>query len=298
MAVQIVWFWSVTPVVAGLEDLLSTTRQRLSTVPKTGGRRATGEAGTGMSAARSVRSTIGMTAFALVTVAILAGLGFWQLERRDQKHALIAALNARLTAEPIPLPPSAEWPNLTAADDEFRRVHFVATFENKPDAMIYTSSSAVRTDIKAPGAWAFLPAQLKSGEQVVVNAGYVPNEMQGRAEEDRAVAPLLTGKPELMTGYLRFPERSGVLTAHEDVRKRLWFTRDIPGIAASLDWGKVAPFYIDLETPVPADAVPKPGALMPKLRDNHLQYAITWFGLALAVLTTFGFWLFGGWRRA
>lgn len=246
-----------------------------------------------MSQARSVRSTIGMTVFALVMTAILTGLGFWQLERRDEKHALIAALNARLAAEPVPLPPSGEWTQLNAAHDEFRRVRFTATFENKPDAMIYTSSSAVRSDIKGPGAWAFLPARLESGEQVVVNAGYVPNEMQRRADEDRAVAPLLTGKPETLTGYLRFPEHPGLLTAHENEPKRLWFIRDVPGIAASLNWGKVAPFYIDLESPVPAGAVPKPGALVPKLRDNHLQYAITWFGLALAVFGTFGFWLFG-----
>jgi cytochrome oxidase assembly protein ShyY1 len=250
-----------------------------------------------MSQARSVRSTIGMTVFALTITAILSGLGFWQLERRDEKHALIAALNARLAAEPVALPPSSDWARLTQSDDEFRRVRFTATFENKPDAMIYTSSSAVRSDVKSPGAWAFLPARLESGEQVVINAGFVPNEMQGRAEEDRAVAPLLTGRPETLTGYLRFPEHPGLLTARENGPKRLWFIRDVPGIAASLNWGTVAPFYIDLETPMPAGAGPKPGALVPKLRDNHLQYAITWFGLALAVFGTFGFWLFGR-RRA
>jgi len=239
------------------------------------------------------RGVIGMTVFALVMTAILTGLGFWQIERGNEKHALIAALNARLSAEPVPLPPPAEWPQLNAANDEFRRVRFTATFENKPDAMIYTSSSAVRSDVKSPGAWAFLPVRLETGEQVVVNAGYVPNEMQRRAEEDRAVAPLLTGKPETLTGYLRFPEHPGLLTAHQNEPKRLWFIRDVIGIAASLNWGQVAPFYIDLEAPVPAGDVPKPGALVPKLRDNHLQYAITWFGLALAVFGTYGFWLFG-----
>lgn len=238
-----------------------------------------------------------MTVFALVMTALLTGLGFWQIERGNEKHALIAALNQRLSAEPVALPPPAEWPQLNAANDEFRRVRFTATFENKPDAMIYTSSSAVRSDVKSPGAWAFLPVRLETGEQVVVNAGYVPNEMQRRAEEDRAVAPLLTGKPETLTGYLRFPEHPGLLTAHQNEPKRLWFIRDVIGIAASLNWGQVAPFYIDLEAPVPVGDVPKPGALVPKLRDNHLQYAITWFGLALAVFGTYGFWLFGR-RRA
>jgi len=250
-----------------------------------------------MSTADRGRGVLGMTVFALAMTALLTGLGFWQLERRDEKHALVAALNARLAAEPVVLPPASEWPKLNAATDEFRRVRFTATFENKPDAMIYTSSSAVRSDIKSPGAWAFLPVRLATGEQIVVNAGFVPNEMQGRAEEDRAVAPLLTGRPEVLTGYLRFPEHPGLLTAHQNEARRLWFIRDIVGIAASLQWGSVAPFYIDLETPVPAGAGPKPGPLVPKLRDNHLQYAITWFGLALAVFGTFGFWLLGR-RRA
>ena len=178
-----------------------------------------------MSGARSLASTISMTVFALVITAILTGLGFWQLERRDEKHVLIAALNERLAAEPVALPPPGDWARLNQTDDEFRRVRFTATFENKPDAMIYTSSSAVRSDVKTPGAWAFLPARLASGEQVVVNAGFVPNEMQGRSEEDRAVAPLLTGKPETLTGYLRFPEHPGLLTAHENQPKRLWFRK-------------------------------------------------------------------------
>lgn len=246
-----------------------------------------------MSHGQSVRGTIGMTVFALTMTALLTGLGFWQLERRDEKHALIAALNARLAAEPAPLPPQAEWSHLNQADDEFRRVRFTATFERKPDAMVYTSGSAVRSDVTTPGVWAFLPARLESDEQVVVNAGFVPNELQHRTEEDRAVAPLLTDRPETLTGYLRFPEHPGFLTAHENGTKRLWFVRDIAGIAAALGWGRVAPFYIDLETPMPAAGFPKPGALVPKLRDNHLQYAITWFGLALAVIGTFGFWLFG-----
>jgi cytochrome oxidase assembly protein ShyY1 len=97
----------------------------------------------------------------------------------------------------------------------------------------------------------------------------------------------------VLTGYLRFPETPGLLTTHEDAGKHLWFARDIPGMAQTLEWGTVAPFYVDLEAPVPPSGVPKPGPLDVHLKDDHLQYSITWFGLALAVLGTFGFWLFG-----
>jgi cytochrome oxidase assembly protein ShyY1 len=62
-------------------------------------------------------------------------------------------------------------------------------------------------------------------------------------------------------------------------------------MARVLNWGSVAPFYIDLEAPVPASGIPKPGPLHVHLKDDHLQYAITWFGLAAVVVIAFGFWL-------
>ncbi|WP_458758259.1 SURF1 family protein [Afipia sp. TerB] len=238
---------------------------------------------------KRTRGAFGMTIIALVMVGVLAGLGVWQLQRRDQKHALIAALTERLAAAPVSLP--SDWKDLTAARDEFRRVTFTATFENKPDVMVYSSGSAVRADISGPGTWAFLPARLPDGRTVVINAGFVQNTMQDRAQQDRAVARLITGTPVAMTGYLRFSESAGLFTGHEDRAKRLWFVRDHHAMAEAMAWGDVAPFYIDLESPVPPSGVPKPGPLQVHLRDNHLQYAITWFGLALVVLIAFGFWL-------
>jgi cytochrome oxidase assembly protein ShyY1 len=64
-------------------------------------------------------------------------------------------------------------------------------------------------------------------------------------------------------------------------------------MASQLGWGNVASFYIDLETPVPANGVPKPGPLTVHLRDEHMQYAITWFSLAVVVMIAFGVWLRG-----
>ena len=234
---------------------------------------------------------LGFGIFTLVMVAIFAGLGFWQLQRRVEKHVLIAALTERLAAQPVPLPPASQWRVLKAANDEFRRVTFAATYARLPDAMVYSSGSAVRGDISGPGTWAFLPARLASGETVVVDAGFVENTMQERGVEDRAVARLAADQPVTLTGYLRFPESAGLLTPAADPAKRLWFARDVPAMARALSWGKVAPFYIDLETPVPPGGIPKPGPLQVHLRDEHMQYAITWFALALAVVISFGVWL-------
>jgi surfeit locus 1 family protein len=237
------------------------------------------------------RGLIGLSLFTLVIVGFLIGLGVWQLQRRTAKHALLAALSERLSATPNVLPAAATWPSLNPERDEFRRVSFTATLKPLPDAMVYASGSAVRPDAVGPVTWAFLPAQLSSGETIVINAGFVQNTMQDRAQQDRAVQRLITGAPVAMTGYLRFPEAAGTLTATTDAAKRLWFTRDQRAMAQALGWGDVAPFYVDLQSPVPDSGIPKPGPLDVRLKDDHLQYAITWFGLAAVVLGAFGVWV-------
>jgi cytochrome oxidase assembly protein ShyY1 len=241
------------------------------------------------------RGVAGFGLFTLAMVALFIGLGVWQLQRRTEKHALIAALSERLAAAPGPLPSPSQWSALTPASDEFRRVSFAATYESRPDAMVYSSGSGIREDISGPGTWAFMPARRPGGETVVVNAGFVQNTMQDREQQDRAVARLVTNKPVTLTGYIRFPEAPGLLTPSENSAKRLWFTRDHLAMARALGWGQggrpIAPFYVDLEQPVPASGIPKPGPLEVHLKDDHLQYAITWFGLAGAVMIAFGVWL-------
>jgi surfeit locus 1 family protein len=246
---------------------------------------------TALSARR--RGIAGLGIFTALTLTLLIGLGAWQLQRRVEKHALIAQLTERLAAAPGALPSSAQWSALTPARDEFRRVRFSATYEPRPDAMVYSSGSAIRDDVSGPGTWAFLPARLPTGETVAINAGFVQNTMQDRAQEDRAVAQFVTGAPVLLTGYIRFPESAGALTPPENIARRLWFTRNHLVMARALGWGEVAPFYIDLESPAPESGIPKPGPLEVHLKDDHLQYAITWFGLAGAVVIAFGVWLKG-----
>jgi cytochrome oxidase assembly protein ShyY1 len=248
-----------------------------------------------IAAAGRRRNRAGFGIFTLSMVAVFIGLGVWQLQRRAEKHALIAALTERLASAPGALPQPAQWSALSPSRDEFRRVRFAATYASGPDTMVYSSGSAVRDDISGPGTWAFLPARLASGETIVINAGFVQNTMQDRDQEDRAVKPLLTGEPVTLTGYIRFPEAAGVLTPAENVTRRLWFTRDHLAMAHALGWGQegsqVAPFYVDLEQPLPANGIPKPGPLDVHLKDDHLQYAVTWFALAGAVVIAFAVWL-------
>jgi cytochrome oxidase assembly protein ShyY1 len=240
------------------------------------------------------RSTGGFAVFTLVMVALFVSVGVWQLQRRVEKHALIAALDERLAAAPVSLPDPSQWPALTSEEDEFRRVSFTATYESRLDAMVYSSGTSMRNDISGPGNWAFIPARLPNGEIVAVNAGFVPNMVQDRNLQDRVVAQLITNKPVTLTGYLRFPVVAGLFTPNVERDKRLWFTRDHLAMAQALGWDRVAPFYIDLEAPVPPSGIPKPGPLQVHLPDDHMRYAITWFSLAGLLLIAFAVWLRGG----
>ena len=105
---------------------------------------------------------------------------------------------------------------------------------------------------------------------------------------------LVTDAPVTLTGYIRFPEKAGMLTPPENLDEAAVVHAGSSGDGARARLGPgremVAPFYIDLETPVPASGIPKPGPLEVHLKDDHMQYAITWFGLAGAVVIAFGVW--------
>ena len=64
------------------------------------------------------------------------------------------------------------------------------------EALVYTSGSALRDDVKSPGYFVFAPARLADGGTVVVNRGYAPDKSAARARRragDRRRAALARG---------------------------------------------------------------------------------------------------------
>lgn len=232
--------------------------------------------------------------FALLAVAIFIGLGSWQLQRKAWKEALIESLEQHLSAPPVDLPPRERWAALDPGHDEFQRVKFSAALLPGAEALVYTSGSALRSDVSGAGYWVFAPARLPAGGLVVVNRGFVPQGWEGPATGDAASTPANAD----LVGVMRWPESRGVFSPKDDPGRNLWFVRDPVAIAAAKGWGDVAPFYIELESPQPASGLPRAGRLRANLRNEHLQYAITWYGLALVVVTMFVFWVSGRAGRA
>jgi len=232
------------------------------------------------------------TLVVLICVGILSSLGVWQLHRKVWKENLIAAMTTRLDAPPEPLPPPVQWEKLAQTDDEFRRVTFAARFVSGQQVFVYTPGSALRTDIKGPGYFVFAPARLSDGSVIVVDRGFVPAERK----DALASTGSTVNEPIQVVGVLRWPEERSVFTPASDSKSNIWFLRDPNGMSEQNRWGATAPFYVDQEAPVPPGGLPKPGKLEVRLRDDHLQYAITWFGLAAGLLGVYGWWLFGRMR--
>jgi cytochrome oxidase assembly protein ShyY1 len=220
----------------------------------------------------------------LVTLAallVLVGLGTWQLQRKAWKEGLIAAMHTRLAAAPVELPPALQWSSLNVDNAEFRRVKFHAHFAEGRGVYVYVAGSALRDDIKEPGYFAFAPAHLDDGTTVVVNRGYMPMDQQ---------IGWPAGTMDIV-GYVRWPESRPWFLSETNSASDTWFVRDQRAMASAKGWGEVAPFYIDQESPVPAAGLPRPTALKVNLRNDHLQYAVTWFGLAAVLVGCFVAWL-------
>jgi surfeit locus 1 family protein len=227
------------------------------------------------------------TLLAFAGIAILIGLGVWQLDRKVWKQNLITSINARLSRAPEDLPPRAGWSRLREDGEEFRRVAFPAEFLDGEEALVYTTGSPLRPDVKGPGYWVFSPARLAGGSIILVNRGFVPADHKDPATR-------VEGTPRGIidvVGVMRWPEARGSFTPADDPKNNVWFLRDSNSIATFKKWATVAPFYIDQEEPAPTGGWPKPGKLEAHLTDNHLQYAITWFGLAFSLGGVYVVWL-------
>jgi surfeit locus 1 family protein len=216
---------------------------------------------------------------ALAGCALLIALGTWQMERKAWKEALIDAMSQRLAADSGELPSRESWSRLDPADAEFRRVRFAGEFVHGQEALVYTGGSAMRSDASGPGYWVFTPARLVDGGLVVVNRGFVP---EGRQPPTSRSAGQVVGTISIV-GVMRWPESPGLFAPNPDPARNLWFRRDHRAIASAKGWGAVPPFYIEAEAPIPPGGFPRSGKLRVNLPNNHLQYALTWYGLAIVL---------------
>jgi surfeit locus 1 family protein len=223
---------------------------------------------------------------AALAFAVLVSLGFWQLQRLAWKEDLIARVSARVNAEPIPAPGPKEWPDLELADLEYQPVTVTGRFLHQYEVHVFTTLNAPRGHFGGLGYFVMTPLETNDGWFVYVNRGFVP--------EDRkfgATRPLGQIDAEIaLTGLYRAPRPGSWLSPADDTTKNVWFSRD-PGLFA--EWygppaAWVAPYTIDANfNPDLAGGLPQGGETLIDFPNNHLGYALTWFGLAAALVGVF-----------
>lgn len=212
-----------------------------------------------------------LTGFLLLLVAAFLALGAWQVQRLFWKLDLIARVESRVTADPMPAPARAEWPGITPEKDEYRRVTATGLFQHESTVLVQAVTE------RGAGFWVLTPLRLPDETTVIINRGFVPADRRDRA--DRLGSELAAG-PVAVTGLLRLSEPGGGFLRANDPANDRWFSRDVAAIAAAKGLADVAPYFID------ADATPNPGGLpvggmtVIAFRNSHLVYALTWFALA------------------
>ena len=216
----------------------------------------------------------------LVGIALLIGLGVWQLKRLAWKEGLIAAVEERVLAPAVDIPSPGDWPKLNPRDYEYRHVRVFGVYDLAHQALVFRALSSPRGRYGGPGYLVMTPLRLADGETVLVNRGFVPEERKEAANDGPA-------GPTEITGLMRASEDRTWFTPADDPARGQWFTRDVEPIAQALNVGPHAPFSIDADANADPAALPEGGETILEFPNNHLSYAMTWFGMALALAGVF-----------
>jgi len=245
-----------------------------------------------MNEAKASRARIwSFTVVMLLLAVVCAVLGAWQMQRLAEKEALIAAVDSRLGAEPVPVPPASQWSDLDLEPLNYQPVSLTGAFLYNQTVTVFTSLSEARGPASGPGYWVVTPFVLAEGGTVFVNRGFVPQDFQEAAVTDSEG----DDRQVTINGLLRPAEKAGAMTPGPDMSNRVEWVRDPQRLAAMVDpaLAPFAPFYIDLPAGAPGE-LPQGGETVVEFPNNHLGYALTWYGFAIVAVVMLGFWL---WRQ-
>jgi len=229
---------------------------------------------------------------ALLGIAVLCGLGVWQLQRLAWKEALIARVTARLGAPAVAAPGPSEWPQLDVNEREYQPVTVTGRFAHDREIHVVQPLTEPRGRYGGYGYLVMTPLTTADGWTVYVNRGFVPQDKADPAtRKEGQVEGDLTA-----TGLLRAPHDRSWFMPGDNVAKNEWFSRD-PALYASvarLPSGKVAPYIIDafVNASLPG-GLPQGGETIVDFPNSHLQYAITWFALAAGLAGVFAVFAWG-----
>ncbi len=239
------------------------------------------------SAARGPRKGLALACGA-VAFLILIGLGTWQVQRLHWKEGLLHTIDTRMHSAPLPLD-AVERKFAETGDVDYVPVTVTGTFLHGGERDFFATWEG------ALGFNVYTPLKLDDGRFVLVNRGFVPYDMKDPSTRRQGEVPGTV----TVTGLARnpLPAKPSMMLPDNEPAKNIffWKDRDVMAATAGLPAGaRIVPFFID------ADKTPNPGGLpiggvtIVDLPNNHLQYAVTWYGLAAALAGVLFSWL---WRQ-
>lgn len=211
----------------------------------------------------------------LLLFAGCVALGVWQLERLQWKLALISEVNGNMQLPAVPVDRALAQ---GVRNYQYRHVSLQGRFDNAREAYVFAGgeNGIILYHVVTPFA-------LDDGRVLLVDRGAVPESLR---DPHKRAAGELQGEQRIV-GVLRVPDSAGLFTPSPNRKDRIWYARDVKAIAQADGVKLAAPVIIE------ADAAPNPGGwpeggqTVVAFRNEHLQYALTWFALAAVTL--------GGW---
>lgn len=209
------------------------------------------------------------TLLTLAAMALLCGLGFWQLQRLEWKQNLMAQLDAEYEKDAAQV---TLRPEDIEGDFDYRRGTLYGSYDFDKQILI-----GPRVYKNIPGRHVYTPLRLQDGSHILVNRGWVPNDW--RFENETAAARALASEGKV-TGLLRKDSERNPFTPPNDPLKNAWYFPDVAEIARVKSIDNLRPGIFSLERQETEGDYPIPMTQRPDIPNNHLQYAIFWFAMA------------------
>ena len=223
------------------------------------------------------------SALAVAGLAVLIGLGNWQMSRKAWKEGLIAQIEARVHAPPITLSEALQrWHD--TSDVEYLHVRLHGRFLHARERHVFALDERL-----GPGFHVYTPLQTPEGQLVLVNRGFLPTALKDPSARS---AGQVDG-PVTLAGLARRPSPRGAFTPASEPQRNLFYWPDYPGMLASVpEAGRedlsAVPFFLEADAePANAGGFPRGGVTRLSLPNRHLEYALTWYGLALTLIVVF-----------
>jgi surfeit locus 1 family protein len=212
----------------------------------------------------------GFTIFAVIMTAILIGLGVWQVQRLAWKENLIATVNGHMAAPPVSLATAMA---MSPDEVQYRKVALRGSFDNTREAYVFTTGAG-----GDPVYHVLTPFVSDDGKVMMVDRGEIPAAML--PPKSRTPVEGVTH----VVGVWRVPDAPGWFTPPPEPAKHIWYARDLIGITAADGVHLAAPVVIEADSAPNPGGWPKGGQTVVDFPNNHLSYAITWFGLAAGLI--------------